>query len=119
MNTTTHTRWTLSSVRTMTQNLWFLAQHLFDHLPDGDIPVFAINQPVDVRQRGIGFRLDELNAKSVNDAMDHVLRELSVVITFYRTQGQPSEAALIATWQRLSAALESYGAWEAARATKH
>lgn len=119
MNTTAPTRWTLSSVRTVTQNLWFLAQHLFDHLPDGDIPVFVINQPEDVGQRGIGFRLDELNAKSVNDAMGQVLRELSVVITFYRTQGKPSEAALIATWERLSAALESYGEWEANQATKH
>ena len=117
---------TLDKVTSIVHDLWELARASFDNLPSGPIPVFDLKTKGDAKRPGIGFPIAILNTLPEDAVVPLVMHEVAGIVTFYRTQGQPTLADLEETWDELVAAVREYDRWvdeqlanEASQATKH
>lgn len=124
--TTTRQQITLDKVTSIVHDLWALARASFDNLPSGPIPVFDLKTKEDAKRPGIGFPIAVLNTLPEDAVLPFVMHEVAVIVTFYRTECQPTEGDLAETWSELVAAVREYDAWvdqqlanEASQATKH
>lgn len=109
---------TFEYVADLTQRAWRFAQAEWPQLGHVPVPVFELKTRADGKKRGIGYKIDEMEALADDDVMARVVYEVagySTVMRLSEPQVRDIEEALDTLVARIRAAWEA----EVNQATKH